>query len=110
MSQAPLGPKDLDCPLWQKSMAKVCHKCPLWTQLRGTNPNTGQEVDQWNCALGHLPMLLVENAQQARQTGAATESLRNELVRVSETTLAVTAEAINGRQNLIDISPAKGPR
>lgn len=107
MAQIPLGPKDLTCPLHQKSMARVCHTCPLWTHLRGVNPNTGEEVDKWNCSLAHLPMLLVENAQQARQTGAATESLRNELVRVSENTLAVTAQAIHGRQNLIDVSPER---
>jgi hypothetical protein len=50
-------------------------------QLRGTNPNTGAEVDQWNCSLATLPLLLVENAQQARAAGAATESMRNEIVK-----------------------------
>ena len=62
-------------------MAKVCHTCPMWTQLRGRNPNTGEDVDTWNCAVAHLPLLLVENAMQTRQAAAATESFRNEVVR-----------------------------
>lgn len=79
--QIPHGDDSLVCPLHKKPMAAVCHKCPLWTQLRGRNPNTGEEIDQWNCALSQLPLLLVENALQTRQAAAATESFRNEVVR-----------------------------
>ena len=81
MAQIPHGPDTLVCPLHKEKMAKVCHKCPLWVMLRGTNPNTGKEVDEWQCSLSALPMLLIENAQQARQAGAATESMRNEIVK-----------------------------
>lgn len=80
MKQIPLGPAHLKCPFWQKKMSLVCQTCPHWTQVRGKNPNTGEDVDRWDCAIALLPMLLIENAQQARQGGAATESLRNELV------------------------------
>lgn len=80
MAQIPRGPENLVCPFHKKPMEQVCHKCPLWTQLRGMNPNTGQEVDRWDCALAHMPMLLVENSQQSRQTGAAVESFRNAMV------------------------------
>lgn len=79
----PLGPKDMDCPHWQKPMSKVCHRCPFWIALRGTNTNTGDPVDEWMCAFASLPMLLVETAQQSRQNGAATESMRNEMVRLA---------------------------
>ena len=81
MSQIPRGSETLICPLHRTKMSKVCHTCPLWVQLRGTNPNTGTEVDQWNSSLATLPYLLVQNAQQARQAGAATESMRNEIVK-----------------------------
>ena len=81
MPQIPRGPENLYCPLWQKSMFKVCHTCPLWIQLRGKSSNTGMEVDEWVCSLASLPMLLIENAQQTRQAGAATESMRNEIVK-----------------------------
>jgi len=83
MPQIPRGPEHLYCPFWRKRMSAVCHTCPQWVQLRGANPNTGEPVDGWQCALGALPMLLVENAQQSRQNGAATESMRNEMVRLA---------------------------
>lgn len=83
MAQIPRGPEHLICPLRKKSMAKVCATCPWWTQVRGKNPNTGEDIDRWDCSLAFLPMLLIETAQQARQTGAATESMRNEMVRLA---------------------------
>lgn len=66
------------CPFHQKDVSKVCHKCPLWIHMRGTDPQTGADRDEWGCAFAWTPVLLVENAQQQRQTGAALESLRNE--------------------------------
>lgn len=50
------------------------------TQIRGSNPNTGAEIDEYGCAIAWLPMLLIEGSQQQRQTGAAVESFRNEMV------------------------------
>jgi hypothetical protein len=37
-------------------------------------------IDRYNCADHWLPLLLVENSQMQRQTGAAVESFRNEMV------------------------------
>lgn len=59
-------------------------KCALFTQIRGTNPQTGSDVDDWGCALAFMPMLQIEGAQMSRQAGAAVESLRNELVTQTE--------------------------
>lgn len=49
-------------------------------QIRGTDPNTGEDVDDWGCSMAWLPKLMIENAIQSRQTGAAVESFRNEMV------------------------------
>jgi hypothetical protein len=59
--------------------------CQLWTNVRGRDPQTGVEIDRWGCADAFVPMLLIENAQQSRQTGAAVESFRNEVVKANET-------------------------
>ena len=67
------------CPLIGEECMKL--KCEWFTQVRGQNPNTGEEVDEWGCAVTWLPMLLIENSQQQRQTGAAVESFRNETVK-----------------------------
>ena len=58
--------------------------CTWFTQLRGNNPNTGEPIDEWGCAIAWIPVLLIENSQQQRQTGAAVESFRNEVVKANE--------------------------
>ena len=70
------------CPLIGEDCLGL--KCSWFTQVRGTNPQTGQEVDEWGCAVTWMPMLLIENSQQQRSTSSAVESFRNETVRVGE--------------------------
>ena len=81
MSQAPMGPKDLFCPLWKDRMSKRCHTCPMWQQFRGVDANTQKEVDEWRCGIAMFPRLQIETSQHVRQTSAATESFRNEIVK-----------------------------
>lgn len=50
----------------------------------GKNPNTGEDVNRFDCAVSWLPMLLIEGSQQTRQAGSAIESFRNEMVRLNE--------------------------
>lgn len=71
------------CPLIKKDCVGL--QCSWFMLVRGKNPQTGEEVDEWNCAVTWLPMLMIENSQQQRQTGAAVESFRNEMVKVNET-------------------------
>lgn len=78
--QVPHGPDHMRCPLWHKAMSKVCHTCPWWTQIRGKSPQTGEEIDRWDCAIAHMPILQIEVANMVRGTRAATESMRNEIV------------------------------
>jgi hypothetical protein len=54
--------------------------CAWFMKISGKNPNTGKDTEEWGCAMAWLPVLLVENAQQSRSTGAAVESFRNEMV------------------------------
>ena len=75
------------CPLIKKDCIEL--KCAWFTQLRGSNPNTGEEIDDWGCAVGWLPVLLVENSQQQRSTGAAVESFRNEMVKANDNNVQV---------------------
>jgi hypothetical protein len=72
------------CPLIKKDCVE--HKCLWFTQVRGQNPNTGEPMDEWGCAMNLLPVLLIENAKQQRSTAAAVESFRNETVTRNDTT------------------------
>jgi hypothetical protein len=74
------------CPLLKKDCIK--NKCAWFTQVRGYNPNTGREVDEWSCAVAWLPTLMIENSQQQRHTCASVDALRNE-----------TTKALNSKIN-----------
>ncbi len=80
MVKIPHADKGSICPLYQKDTSEVCHTCPWWTRVIGKNPQSEEMIDDWRCAVALLPMLLIENAQQSRQTGAAVETLRNGLI------------------------------
>ena len=79
------------CPLIKKDCKGL--ECSWFMNVRGYNPNTGKEIDEWGCAIVWTPTLLVENACQQRQTGAAVESFRNEMVRINEDTSQKLLEA-----------------
>jgi hypothetical protein len=79
------------CPFLRAECAGAT--CRLWTHVRGLNPQTGQEIDKFGCAVEFLPMLLIENSAQQRSTGAAVESFRNEMVRGNDATLRALLQA-----------------
>lgn len=85
--------KDQICPL----LGKPCigTDCKFYVQLRGKNPQTGQEVDSWDCSVAFLPMLMIENSQQQRQTGAAVESFRNEMVRQQDAMIEAVSNSVD---------------
>ena len=84
------------CPLLNKKCIR--HKCQWFTQLQGTNPQTGQPVDEWGCAIAWLPVLLIEGSKETRQTAAAIESFRNEMVLGQQTVLRLV-EGKKGEDN-----------
>jgi hypothetical protein len=70
----------LTCPLGHKcEEAKdgKIYRCAWYTQLAGRNPNTGEVLNEFGCAIAWLPVLQVETAGVSRGTSAAVESLRN---------------------------------
>jgi len=77
-----LEPK-ANCPL---DGFKPCRQleCAWFMKIRGNNPNTGEEIDDYGCSMAWLPVLMIENSQQQRSTGAAVESFRNEMVKSNE--------------------------
>lgn len=91
-----LPDKNIKCPA--TGFTKSCREivadcdCPKFVKISGVNPNDGQPVDKFGCVDSFLPMLLIENSQQQRQTGAAVESFRNEMVKANQNTLALMAQ------------------
>jgi hypothetical protein len=81
-----------NCPL---DNFKPCRQleCAWFMKIAGTNPNTGKEVEEWGCSMAWLPIMMIENSQQQRQTGAAVESFRNEMVKANEVSQRVLLAA-----------------
>ena len=91
MRKMPAEPGEI-CPFHKTDVSKVCHKCPLYVQVRGRDTNTDREVDHWGCSFTFLPMMLIENTGQQRQTGAAIESLRNVVVKNTPAAVRLAAQ------------------
>lgn len=72
------------CPFIKKDCIQM--QCALFTCVRGIDTNTGKELDEWGCAMGWMPMLLINTANESRKTCAATESFRNEMVTANQQT------------------------
>lgn len=90
--------KIADCPLGakceevkQENGKPVLYRCPWYTQVRGTDMNTGKEMDNWACAIAWLPTLMINTANEARKTTVATEDFRNRMMDVRQ---IQTAEAL----------------
>ena len=94
-----------NCPL---DGFKPCRQleCAWFMKIRGNNPNTGEEVDEYGCSMAWMPMLMIENSQQQRSTGAAVESFRNEMVKSTETSqhvLMATLQHVNPAPKFIEV-------
>lgn len=95
------------CPLIKKDCVGL--QCSWFTLVRGNHPQTGQEIDEWGCAMTWLPVLLIENSQQQRQTGAAVESFRNEVVRNAEANRETVERVLQHTPNIVPVLAQGNP-
>jgi len=95
------------CPLIKKDCIGL--QCSWFTQIRGMNPNTGEPVDEWGCAITWLPMLTIENSQQQRHTSAAVESFRNEVVDANQKNQQLYIQALQQGIVPATITPINSP-
>lgn len=85
------------CPIIKDECMQL--KCAWFTKVEGYNINTGKQIEEWNCAMTFIPMLLVENSGMERQTGAAVESFRNEMVKSNEAAQKIFTNMISMASN-----------
>lgn len=86
-----MAEKKVICPLMHKQCIEdgavvdgELHACRFWVVVIGKDPQTGQDIHRGDCAFAWTPVLLIENSKMQRETGAAVESFRNEMVRANE--------------------------
>jgi hypothetical protein len=95
------------CPLIKKDCIGL--QCSWFTQIRGMNPNTGEPVDEWGCAITWMPMLMIENSQQQRSTSASVESFRNEVVKGNQENQQLYIQALQQGVVPAQITPLNPP-
>jgi hypothetical protein len=94
------------CPIFKSECIGL--DCAWFVKVEGYDINSGKRVDEWNCTVALIPMLMIENSGMQRQTGAAVESFRNEMVKATEASQQLFIAAASGnvsqlsKQILID--------
>jgi hypothetical protein len=78
--------------------------CRFWVHVQGLHPQTGETISNGDCAFVWTPILMIENSKVNRETGAAVESFRNEMVKANETNTQVLIAAAQQKQNLIEVN------
>jgi hypothetical protein len=79
-------------------------ECAWFLKISGKDPQSNKEVDEWGCSMAWLPIMMIENSQQQRQTSSAVESFRNEMVKsneVGQRVLLATAGVPHKTQEMI---------
>lgn len=87
-AECPLGAK-CEEPKIDDNGKPFIARCPWYIMVRGTDINTGKEIDDWGCAIAWMPTLMINTANESRKGVAATESFRNEMVKQGEQTQKV---------------------
>ena len=77
------------CPYFKKPCLK--HDCTHYIALCGVDPQTGNPLDEYGCAIVWNVVVTLEGNKETRQAAAAIESMRNEMVKGHETVLRIAA-------------------
>ena len=89
-----------NCPLNNFEPCKEL-ECAWFMKIVGKDPQSNKEIEDWGCAVSWLPILTIENSQQQRQTSAAVESFRNEMVKSNEASQQVLLQATAAKLALV---------
>jgi len=90
---------DYTCPYTghKKMCSKLRDKCPKWLFFSGTDPNTGQKVNTYDCADRWQVRMMMEIAQETRLGAAETNKFRNIMFRLAS---GENPQAILASENL----------
>ncbi|WP_430230452.1 hypothetical protein [Paraburkholderia tropica] len=86
--------KDPVCPY----IGKPCLEqgCTMYVHITGQNPQTGAQMDLWDCAIKWTPVMMLDAAKNMRGVQAAVETMRNDVVERQDSlngTIALAAQA-----------------
>lgn len=73
----------------------IKHRCHHWQHMLGKHPQTGAELDQWDCVFNLQTIIMLNVGKQVNDLGASIDSFRNEQ---SLNTLGGIAQILDDRQ------------
>jgi len=91
------------CPA--TAFARTCREivaeceCPKFVRVDFVNPQTGEKVDKYGCVDSFLVLIQMENANMVRQSVAAINGFRNEVIKANETAVQERNEALRRLAN-----------
>ncbi len=96
-----LPDKDIKCH--HTAFEKRCfdmvveHRCRKWCHFLGKHPQTGADIDAWDCRdqLEHL--FWIEAARQQRGTTASVDKLANEVAKANDSGMASALMGLNAQ-------------
>lgn len=65
------------CPLIKK--ACIQHECAFFTHIQGVNPQTGAQIDLFDCAIKWTPVMMLDASKNMKHVQAAVETARNDI-------------------------------
>lgn len=96
-----LPDKDIKCH--ETGFAKSCfecvvdHKCRKWVHFLGKNPQTGDDVDVWDCRDHVEHFFWIEAARVQRATTASVDALRKEVAESNDQGMGGVLARINAQ-------------
>ena len=87
------------CPLGhtcRKTVGDHIEECMWNIKLVGENPQSGESIDEYGCAIAWQPVLAIEGNKETRGVAVSLQSFRNETVARQDAALEVIdAKAIS---------------
>lgn len=102
-------PSFVGCPILSIGQADMVpcveHRCRWFQKIEGKNPQTGEPVEPWDCAVPMLFVAVLENAKQQRDTRKAVVELHETMTEAKNGLLGAAQRALKGREG-VRVPPA----
>lgn len=111
------------CPWWKEvcdegltetmlkktKRGQVPIKCRMWKKVTGNDPQSGASIDKYDCSVGWMTTLQLEQARVNFSLGGAVESLRNRINDLGQNigTFVKAIPLISTRDGIVNVEHEK---
>lgn len=62
-------------------------ECAWFVKMRGNDPETGQETEEYACGMSWMPLLLIENVAHSANMNASVERFKEDMIQANNSSL-----------------------